>query len=190
MVTRSGDDPELTPEGTPPDAPSWSLEALLRAFAAAIAGHDGPIALEAAADIVLESLVTTLGVSYGFIRHNDREAGETILVREWPVRTLIPVPDPFFRVKFKGSEPAFAETENLKEPTITRPERVNARYRRRTLKASGLPYTTALTAPILRRGITIGVIGLIAVGNHVWLLSEEEALVAIAQLLSDLSLGD
>src|ERR1700742_4446054 len=77
---------------------------------------------------VLANLVGSLGVDFGFLRHNDHTIRATVLIAEFPPRNADP--DPIGVVYFDGADSVFARAEDLKEPAVVRPRPHNADYQR------------------------------------------------------------
>ncbi|MCD2158048.1 GAF domain-containing protein, partial [Rhodococcus cerastii] len=135
---------------------------------------------------VLRRLVDHLGIDFGFLRHNDFEARATVLTAEWPPRLSRPDPDPLAVVKFEDAESVFALAETLTEPAVFRPDRQQEGYRRRVEQGSGFSATSMAVVPLLHAERTIGILGLIKIGDRSWSEIELNALKAIAALLSQL----
>ncbi|KQU45022.1 hypothetical protein ASG84_12255 [Rhodococcus sp. Leaf278] len=135
---------------------------------------------------VLRQLVDHLGIDFSFLRHNDVEARATVLTAEWPPRLSKPDPDPLAVVKFEDADSVFALAETLTEPAVFRPDPQQESYRRRVEQGSGFSETSMAVVPLLHTGRTIGILGLIKIGDRPWSEIELNALTAIAALLSQL----
>ena len=137
-------------------------------------------------ETVLRQLVDHLGIDFSFLRHNDFEAKATVLTAEWPPRLSKPDPDPLAVVRFEDADSVFALAETLTEPAVFRPDPQQEGYRRRVEQASGFSATSMAVVPLLHTGRTIGILGLIKIGDRSWSEIELNALTAIAALLSQL----
>ncbi|MDI9894123.1 EAL domain-containing protein [Rhodococcus sp. IEGM 1381] len=135
---------------------------------------------------VLRRLVDHLGIDFSFLRHNDFEARATVLSAEWPPRLSKPDPDPLAVVKFDDADSVFALAETLTEPAVFRPGQQQEGYRRRVEQGSGFSATSMAVVPLLHAERTIGILGLIKIGDRSWSEVELNALKAIAALLSQL----
>ncbi len=144
----------------------------------------GPSGLVETCELVLERLVTHFDVDLSFVRRNDHHLGATILVAEWPARVDVPDPDPLGVVHFAGADPVFAAIEDLTEVLIARPDAADTSYQQRVRDGSGIPAVSSVTVPMLGRGTTIGVVGLIKYGDRRWTAAEISALTALGGLLA------
>ncbi len=137
---------------------------------------------------VVRVMAEFFGVSTAFLRRHDRENGVSVLVAEWPERANVPDPDPLARVPFDGpdTDPVFAASRDLTEPILLRPSKLPVEYQERVHKASGAPPVSLATVPILRDGVTTGVLGFVNFGDRIWSAVELSALRAIALFLSQL----
>ncbi|MFI8565437.1 putative bifunctional diguanylate cyclase/phosphodiesterase [Rhodococcus sp. NPDC078407] len=158
---------------------------LVTGVATELMGVDAATVREAY-ESVLRQLVDHLGIDFSFLRHNDFEARATVLSAEWPPRSIKPDPDPLAVVKFDDADSVFALAETLTEPAVFRPRPQQEDYRRRVEQASGLSATSMAVVPLLHAGRTMGILGLIKVGDRSWSDAELNALKAIAALFSQL----
>ena len=135
---------------------------------------------------VLADLVEYLGVDVSFLRHNDHDIHATRLIAEWPVRPVIPDPDPLGLVFFADADPVFALCEHQKEPVVLRPEPATDDYQRTIEEATNVPATSMACVPMLSGDITTGVLGFVKIGDRAWTPEELNALKAIASLFAQL----
>jgi diguanylate cyclase (GGDEF)-like protein len=135
---------------------------------------------------VLADLVTHFGVDFGVLRHNDHTIHATVLVAEWPPRGNVPDPDPLAVVYFADSDSVFAQLENLKEPSLLRPEPTNADYQTTIEGATGVPAISLAGVPLLSGDVTTGSLGFGKFGDREWLPEELNALQAIGTLFAQL----
>ncbi len=135
---------------------------------------------------VLADLVEYLGVDVSFLRHNDHDIRATRLIAEWPVRPVIPDPDPLGLVFFADADPVFALCEHQKEPVVLRPEPATDDYQRTIEEATNVPATSMACVPMLSGDITTGVLGFVKIGDREWTPEELNALKAIASLFAQL----
>lgn len=143
-----------------------------------------PSSLVETCELVLHRLVSHFDVELGYVRRNDHELGATILLAEWPARPDVPVPDPLGVVLFADADPVFAALETLTEVLIARPNAEDRGYQQRIQDGSGIPAVSSLTVPMLRGGVTTGVLGLVKFGDRDWAPTEITALTALAGLLA------
>lgn len=130
---------------------------------------------------VLRALVEYFACDAGFLRHHDHAARVSVMVAEWPARPDAPEPDPLGRVPFDGADPVFAACENMTTPHLFRPKPENRAYHVRIEAASGHSVTSTLIVPLA--GVrTVGVVGLVKIGDRPWSDDETNALVAIASM--------
>ena len=143
-----------------------------------------PSTLAETCELVLQRLISHFDVDVSYVRRNDHELGATILLAEWPRRPDVPDPDPLGVVFFADGDPVFAAIENLTEVLIVRPEAKSAGYQERVREASGVLGVSSVTVPMLGRGVTTGVLGLLKFGDRRWTPTEVTALTALAALLA------
>jgi diguanylate cyclase len=133
---------------------------------------------------VIENVVSHLGVDFGFLRHNDHTIHATVLVALWPLRPVVPEPDPIGVIYFADADPVFSVAENLKEPGVLRPGLDNADFQRNIEEGTGVPTSSIACVPLLSGDITTGTLGFVKVGDREWLPAELNALQAIAALFA------
>ena len=133
---------------------------------------------------VLRDLVGELGVDFSFLRHNDHTIHATVLIAEWPARNADP--DPIGVVYFADADSVFAQTEQLKEPYVLRPEPRNADYQRHIEEGTGVPAVSLAAVPLLSGDVTTGTLGFGKYGDREWLPEELNALQTIATLFAQL----
>ncbi|MCK0176895.1 bifunctional diguanylate cyclase/phosphodiesterase [Mycolicibacterium sp. F2034L] len=135
---------------------------------------------------VLADVVSHLAVDVSFLRHNDHNIHATRLVAEWPVREVIPDPDPIGLIYFAEADPVFKMAESLKTPLILRPEPENDDYQRNIEAGTGVPQVSMACVPLLDGEVTSGILGFIKAGDRAWTDEELNALQAIATLFAQL----
>ncbi|WP_127781906.1 EAL domain-containing protein [Rhodococcus sp. X156] len=160
-----------------------TLEELVTGVAARLMAVDSRTVVEACT-AVLRDLVEYLDVDVCFLRRNDEELDATVLVAEWPPRTNVPTPDPLAVVFFRDADPIFAAAKHATEVKIVRPHADD--YQRRVKDGSGVDQTSMAAVPLLSGSVTTGVLGFVKHGDREWLVSEINALKAIAAFLAQL----
>ncbi len=143
-----------------------------------------PASLVETCELVLQRMVSYFDVKLGYVRRNDHELGATLLLAEWPARADVPDPDPLGVVFFADADPVFAAVETLTEVLIARPLAEDQAYQQRVQDGSGISAVSSVTVPMLRGGVTTGVLGLIEYGDREWVPAEVTALTAITGLLA------
>jgi diguanylate cyclase (GGDEF)-like protein len=162
-----------------------SLELVVTSVATKLMGVTAATSVEVS-QRVLADLVEYFDVDVSFLRHNDHRIHASVLVAEWPVRPVIPDPDPLAVVYFADADPVFALAEHQKEPVVFRPEPATDDYQR-TINIKGdrtVPAMSMACVPLLSGEITTGVLGFVKFGDRDWLLEELNALKAIASLFA------
>ncbi len=144
----------------------------------------GPSTLAATCELMLQRLISHFDVDVTFVRRNDHDLGASILVAEWPPRPEVPDPDPLGVVFFADADPVFAASENLTEVLVARPDATDPSYQERVRDGSGIHGVSSVMVPMLGRGVTTGVLGMIKFGDRRWTPAEITALTALAGLLS------
>ncbi|MEE2031877.1 putative bifunctional diguanylate cyclase/phosphodiesterase [Rhodococcus chondri] len=163
--------------------PLESLESLV----ARVATHLMPVDVvshRAVVETVLRDLVEYFQVDTAFLRYNDHEIHATVLVAEWPPRTSVPDPDPLGVVHFHEADPIFALTENMKEPSVSRPAQSGAEYADRIRAGSGVPEVSVVAVPLISGHVTTGTLGFIKAGDRIWDEDEIYTLTMIAAMLT------
>ncbi|MCW2653437.1 MAG: diguanylate cyclase/phosphodiesterase with sensor [Mycobacterium sp.] len=135
---------------------------------------------------VLADLVAHFGVNVSFLRHHDHTIHATTLIAQWPRRDFVPDPDPIGLVYFADADPIFARSEQLKEPTVVRPEPENEDFQRRIEEGTAVPAISLACVPLLSGDLTTGILGFIKYGDREWAVDELNALQAIATLFAQL----
>jgi diguanylate cyclase (GGDEF)-like protein len=135
---------------------------------------------------VLAELVDVFDVDVSFLRHNDHAIRATKLIAEWPVRPVIPDPDPLGIVYFADADPIFAAAEHSKEPLILRPDPASDDYQRRVEEGTGVPAISMASVPLISGDVTTGALGFVKFGDKAWLPGEINALKVIASLFAQL----
>lgn len=159
-----------------------SLDELVTEVAATLMPVDGTTVLSAYGR-VLRTLVEHFVCDAGYLRHNDHNRRASVMVAEWPARPDAPEPDPLGVVPFEGADPVFAVCEHLRTPRVFRPSAKNAAYHKRVEAASGHAVTSTVVVPLVGTR-TIGVVGLVKIGDRPWTDAETNALVAIASMFT------
>ncbi len=144
----------------------------------------GPSSLAETCEVMLKRVVSAFDVDLSFVRRNDHELKATILLAEWPARVDVPEPDPLGVVRFADADPVFAALETLSEVIIARPDDRDLSYQQRVRAGSGVAEVSSVTVPMLRGGVTTGVLGLVKYGDRTWSADEVTALTALAGLLA------
>jgi diguanylate cyclase (GGDEF)-like protein len=134
---------------------------------------------------ILNDLVTYFEVDVSFLRRTDFERETSVLVAEWPPRENVPDPDPLGVVPF-GVDPMFDGTRDLKEPFTLRPAESSDAYQERVREGSGIDQVSVAVVPLIRTGVTVGVLGFVKFGDRAWETTETNALQAIASLMVQL----
>lgn len=184
-VARTSDSGRLTialETDVQPNGAGNSLSALIVEVATSLMGVTSETA-SAASDNALARLLTFFDVDHVFLRRNDHENGNSILVGEEPPRQDVPDPDPLRCVPF-CSDPVFAATQHLKTPLIAYPE-THKDYDDRVAEAAGAAVTFA-GVPLLSGETTVGGLGLVKFGTRPWNPDEVEALSAVATMFAQL----
>lgn len=138
----------------------------------------------AISDVVLADLAAYLHLDVAFLRHNDHAARTTNLIAQWPIRDVIPDPDPIGVVSFVDADPVFAMAEDLREPLLIGPEPATDEYQRRIEQGTAIPQISLACVPLLDGDITTGTLGFIKYGDREWLSTEVDALKTIATLFA------
>lgn len=162
---------------------SRSLHEIVTTVATKLMGATTITAAEISTQVLAE-LVSALDVDVSFLRHNDHSIRATVLVAEWPLRPVIPDPDPLHTIYFAEADPVFAMAENAKEPVILRPASQGEEYQRTISEAGGVPAISLATVPLLSGDITTGVLGFIKFGDRAWGDDEINALTVVATMFA------
>lgn len=132
----------------------------------------------------LAQVLEFFSVDQSFLRRNNHDAGTSVLMAEWPVRPVIPSPDPIYEVPFTA-DPIFGMCEHLGETFIAYPED-SPDYQERIKAGSGKELTTMAMVPLRYEDTTLGVLGLIRHNEDRWAKEEVATLGAIASLLAQM----
>lgn len=138
---------------------------------------------------VLAQLVERLDVDAGFLRqydHEDDELPGPVLVAEWPPRTDIPDPDPMALIDLTSVDQLFEQCEHGKKPVVLPGDRPNRFFRRWAGGAKQRSSPSVVAAPLVRRGVTTGLLGLVKFGAGKWKQGEINTLEAVAALFAQL----
>lgn len=179
-------DPEpIDPESIDPEPPS--LEELVETLTAPIVRRRrvGGGDMRDRVTVVLKQLVEYFGVDAAFLRRNDHDRRQTILVAEWPPRASIPEPDPLAVIRFDEADEIFRVMETQRDIRITGPANQSPEYTEMVIAASGHSSFNTLTVPLLVQDVTAGIVGLshFGVGRR-WTSEEIDAVRGVAQFLS------
>lgn len=167
-----------------PETAGNSLENLVTHVATQLMAVDAATSA-AVSQQVLGELVTSFGVDVSFLRYNDHTIRATKLIAEWPVRPVIPDPDPLGIVYFADADPVFAAAEHAKEPVFFTPEPIpEDEYQRLVEEGTGMALTSMASVPLLSADTTTGCLGFIKFGIKTWSPEELNALKAIASLFA------
>jgi diguanylate cyclase (GGDEF)-like protein len=140
----------------------------------------------ATSERVIADLVNRFNVDRGFLRRTDHTIRATVLVAAWPPRENLPDPDPLAVVYYADADPVFGLTENLKAPSVLRPEPANANYQRYIEETAGIPTHSLACVPLISGDVTTGTLGFVKFGDREWLPEELSALQTIATLFAAL----
>jgi diguanylate cyclase (GGDEF)-like protein len=162
-----------------------TLDEVVTAVATSLMGVDAATNA-AVSQTVLADLVGYLGVDVSFLRHNDHDIRATRLIAEWPLRPVIPDPDPLGLVFFADADPVFAAAETAKEILVFRPEPATDDYQKTIEDATSIPATSMAVVPMLSGDVTTGCLGFVKFGDREWTPAELNALKAIASLFAQL----
>jgi len=134
---------------------------------------------------ILSELAQFLRADVAFIRKNDRVADASVLVAEYPVREIVPDPDPLAVVPF-DSDPIFAALRDLKEPLIVRKSQAPENYNDRIEAGSGIADFSGAAVPLLKGDVTDGALGFLQFYDAHWTQPQVNALQAVASMLCQL----
>ncbi|WP_197383590.1 bifunctional diguanylate cyclase/phosphodiesterase [Mycolicibacterium mengxianglii] len=162
---------------------SRSLDLLVTSVATRLMAATSETSVELSTE-VLAHLVEYLGVDVSFLRYNDHDIHATKLVAEWPVRDVIPDPDPIGVVYFANADPVFALAENATEPLVIRPAAQPGDYQKKIEEGSGVNAISGAFVPLLSGEVTTGTMGFIKYGDREWTTEELNSLKAIASLFA------
>ncbi|WP_297616420.1 putative bifunctional diguanylate cyclase/phosphodiesterase [Nocardia sp.] len=140
----------------------------------------------AASERVLSWLVEHFDVDFSYLRHTDRERRASVLIAEWPSRSVTIEPDPLRVTYFDRADSVFAKLENATEPLIVRPIPEHADYQHTIHLSSGIPQVSMACVPLVSRGESTGVLGFVKEGDREWSTRELNVLKAIAALFAQL----
>src|SRR5262249_54945669 len=133
---------------------------------------------------VLAQLIEQFDVDASFLRHHDHEIRASVLVAEWPPRTDVPDPDPKAVIPFTSADPVLAQCELGGKPVVMQPDRRN--FRRWVRRSKWVASPSVAAAPLVRHGVTTGVLGFVKLGARKWKQEEINTLEAIAALFAQL----
>jgi diguanylate cyclase (GGDEF)-like protein len=136
---------------------------------------------------VLAQLLEQFDADAAFLRCNDRDTGASELIAEWPPRPNRPDPDPLEVFQFAIADAVFAYCEHGKEPIVIELDPASWAYRayqggiaERRRPAS----PSVVAAPLVSKGVAIGVLGFIRFGGRKWTPKLMDTLGAIAPVFA------
>ncbi len=135
---------------------------------------------------VLAQLVEQFDVDASFLRHHDHDIRASVLVAEWPPRTEVPYPDPLPVAPFTSTDPLRAHCEHGRKPVVIQPDQPKRSFRRWVSGAKQVTSPSVAAAPLVRRGVTTGVLGFVKFGTRKWKQEELNTLEAVAALFAQL----
>lgn len=135
---------------------------------------------------ILQDLLEYFDVDHCCLRYNDHSIRATMLVAEFPVRAVIPDPDPLGLIYFADADDVFAALEVATEPLCGRPGEDFPEYQRRVREGAGWPEVSFAAAPLVPGDVPTGFLSLTKKGDRVWEPDEVTALQAIAALFAQL----
>ncbi|MET9485948.1 sensor domain-containing phosphodiesterase [Nocardia sp. NPDC006630] len=165
--------------------PRQTLDSLVTQVASELMGVDATT-MVAASERVLSWLVEHFDVDFSYLRHTDRERRASVLIAEWPSRSVTIEPDPLRVTYFDRADSVFAKLENATEPLIVRPIPEHADYQHTIHLSSGIPQVSMACVPLVSRGESTGVLGFVKEGDREWSTRELNVLKAIAALFAQL----
>ncbi|WP_327142169.1 putative bifunctional diguanylate cyclase/phosphodiesterase [Nocardia sp. NBC_01327] len=165
--------------------PRQTLDSLVTQVASELMGVDATT-MVAASERVLSWLVEHFDVDFSYLRHTDRERRASVLIAEWPSRSVTIEPDPLRVTYFDRADSVFAKLENAIEPLIVRPIPEHADYQHTIHLSSGIPQVSMACVPLVSRGESTGVLGFVKEGDREWSTRELNVLKAIAALFAQL----
>ncbi|WP_405134718.1 putative bifunctional diguanylate cyclase/phosphodiesterase [Nocardia sp. NBC_01388] len=165
--------------------PRQTLDSLVTQVASELMGVDATT-MVAASERVLSWLVEHFDVDFSYLRHTDRERRASVLIAEWPSRSVTIEPDPLRVTYFDRADSVFAKLEHATEPLIVRPIPEHADYQHTIHLSSGIPQVSMACVPLVSRGESTGVLGFVKEGDREWSTRELNVLKAIAALFAQL----
>ncbi|MCU1643529.1 MAG: sensor phosphodiesterase, partial [Nocardia sp.] len=172
-------------DGIGDKVPRQTLDSLVTQVASELMGVDATT-MVAASERVLSWLVEHFDVDFSYLRHTDRERRASVLIAEWPSRSVTIEPDPLRVTYFDRADSVFAKLENATEPLIVRPIPEHADYQHTIHLSSGIPQVSMACVPLVSRGESTGVLGFVKEGDREWSTRELNVLKAIAALFAQL----
>jgi diguanylate cyclase (GGDEF)-like protein len=174
----------MTTEPGTDTAAQGRLDALVTSIATAFMPASAA-SLQETLELALRMMIEFFDVDTSFLRANDLARETSVLIAEWPHRVDVPVPDPIGEVPF-DADPVFGASRDLRKPFLLRPEAQDDAYRERIEEASGVGQVSIAMVPLLREGMTSGVLGFVKFGDRPWAVVEMNALQAAASLIVQL----
>ncbi len=133
---------------------------------------------------VLAQLVEQFDVDASFLRHHDHDIRASVLVAEWPPRSDVPDPDPLALVPLTSTDPLLAQCEHGRKPVVIQPDRLRRGFRRWLGRAEQPNSQSVAAAPLVRKGVTTGVLGFVKFAARKWRQEELNTLEAVAALFA------
>jgi diguanylate cyclase (GGDEF)-like protein len=147
---------------------------------------------------VLARLVHLFDADTGFLRHNVQTIGASKLIAEWPPRPNRPHADFLAIVDFTSADDVFAPCAHGKEPLAVQPTEpvvirppvsTNYAYKAFQRQVTGrrrVATPSMAAAPLVSKGVTTGVLGLVNFRGRKWKQEEVGTLGAVATLFAQL----
>jgi len=144
---------------------------------------------------VLARLVHRFDADTGFLRHND-QTGASKLTAEWPPRPNRPHSDPLAVVHFTSADDVFGPCVHGKEPLVIEPTEpvvirpsasTNYAYKAHQRQITGrrrVATPSLVVAPLVSKGATTGVLGLVNFRGRKWKREDLGTLGAVASLFA------
>jgi diguanylate cyclase (GGDEF)-like protein len=145
-----------------------------------------PSTVQETFDWTIATLAEFIHSDVAFYRRNDHAGGVSILVAEYPKRDEVPDPDPLAVVPF-DADPVFAALRDLQETYYVGTHHAPTDYQRRVNEASGISNFTGAAVPLVRDGMTEGVLGFLYFTDCALSIPEVNALQAVASMLVQLN---
>lgn len=120
------------------------------------------------------------------IRDNDPVRRASVLVEEWPLREVVPDPDPLGVVPWDTDNSVFGMLRDLRGPFTMRPGPSHADYQELVKEGAGVDEVSLVTVPLISGDTTHGVLSMNHFTDRIWTRSEVGALEAIAALFVQL----
>ena len=133
---------------------------------------------------VLAQLTEHFDADASFLCHHDHDIRASVLVAEWPSRVEFPDPDPHAVIDFTSADPVLAQCEHGRKGVVIGPDQANRALQRWVGGAKQGTSPSVAAAPLVRRGVTTGVLGFVKFGARKWKQREINTLEAVAALFA------